>query len=262
MKAVRAGDIIPAYVLAHFQEVRKPKSFKLAVLVCSVAALMMVSLVLGMWCQQQNLWPKRYFIKAQTVLAGKDLTPQTVYKSKYDIWEDLPVTQPVVMVGDSLTEFGDWAELLGFNAIANRGVAKDTTEGLLNRLDRSAGSDGTVFLMIGINDLSQGMKSEAIIGRYSEIVARLNERGNKVYAQSILFTQDVDLNRRIAHANASIQQLCAKARDCTYLDINRAIAPEGVLPTDKTIDGIHVNAQGYRLWAGAIRSRLPGKKAD
>jgi lysophospholipase L1-like esterase len=230
-------------------------------MVSGVAILMVVSLVLGMWCQQQNLWPKKYFIKAQTMLAGKDLTPQTVYKSKYDIWADLPVTQPVVMVGDSLTEFGDWAEVLGFDAVANRGVAKDTTEGLLKRLDRSAGSNGTVFLMIGINDLSQGMKDEAMIGRYRKIVAGLNERGNKVYAQSILFTQDVALNRRITYANASIQQLCAEAKDCTYLNLNRVIAPDGILPADKTIDGIHVNTRGYRLWAEAIRSRLPNESA-
>jgi hypothetical protein len=216
--------------------------------------------VAGMWCQQQNLWPKSLLIKAELIIAGKDLTPQSVYQSKYAVWKDQPVTQPVVMLGDSLTEFGDWAEILDFDAVANRGVAKDTTEGLLRRIDVSSGHDGIVFLMIGTNDIAQQMKTSAIAGRYRKIVAALNDRGNRVYAESVLFSQDnVAFNRRVVELNAAIAQLCAEARNCTYIDVNKAVAPDGSIPAERTFDGVHVNMAGYRAWGKAIRPYMPVK---
>jgi lysophospholipase L1-like esterase len=38
------------------------------------------------------------------------------------------------MLGDSITDEGEWTELLGFN-VKNRGISGDTIERILHRLD-------------------------------------------------------------------------------------------------------------------------------
>lgn len=42
----------------------------------------------------------------------------------------------ILMIGDSLIEYGDWDALFG-KAVINRGMGGDTTEGVLMRIGRS-----------------------------------------------------------------------------------------------------------------------------
>src|SRR5215510_7190548 len=63
----------------------------------------------------------------------------------------------VVMLGDSITDYADWASLVPDVVLHNHGMAGDDTAGVLRRLHlvtRSSPSD--VFLMIGTNDLGKG----------------------------------------------------------------------------------------------------------
>jgi lysophospholipase L1-like esterase len=59
-----------------------------------------------------------------------------------------------IMLGDSITQEGNWNELLGGVKVINKGIGGDTSVGVLNRFDRSINESAhTVFVMIGINDL-------------------------------------------------------------------------------------------------------------
>ena len=68
-----------------------------------------------------------------------------------------------LFLGDSLTEYGNWRELFPGLDIKNRGIAGDTTDGVLHRLDGiTALSPDKIFLMIGINDLLMGRSVKRI----------------------------------------------------------------------------------------------------
>jgi lysophospholipase L1-like esterase len=58
------------------------------------------------------------------------------------------------MLGDSLTEWGNWHELVPEHRIINRGIAGDTSSGVLDRLQEVIERrPKVVFVMIGTNDI-------------------------------------------------------------------------------------------------------------
>src|SRR5262249_1762037 len=76
------------------------------------------------------------------------------YRARSDLFRQFAGDADAVMLGDSNTEWVDWHELFPGVQFLNRGIAGDTSAGVLNRLDEVIGRHPkVVFLMIGINDL-------------------------------------------------------------------------------------------------------------
>src|SRR5207244_10058498 len=72
------------------------------------------------------------------------------YRSRLAFFRQIVGDADVVMLGDSITEGMDWRELFPDVRILNRGIAGDTSAGVLNRLDEViARHPKMVFLMIG-----------------------------------------------------------------------------------------------------------------
>lgn len=158
----------------------------------------------------------------------------------------------VVLLGDSLTDFGEWPDLLPDLSVQNRGISGDTVWGVQKRLDQIWRSEPRiVFLMIGINDLHKGISPDEVISRYRELASSVGSRVRLV-AQSILFNYDSEMNRKIAHVNAAIEDLCRTSARCEYLDVNAVIAPDGRMLPEMTTDGVHLSAKGYVTWAKVI----------
>lgn len=218
----------------------------------AASAVAIGALFIGAFLEQQALPPADLLSQLEQKVAGHDLTPQKQYNNKIKVWREMPI-QPTVMLGDSLTEYVDWESMLGHGGISNRGIARDTTEGVLKRLDVSSPVNGTVFLMIGTNDLSEGTPVDQVAERYARILDGLSRRGNRIYAQSVIYTGYAKLNPKITAFNASIEKLCAARPNCRYVDVNKTISPSGLLPRDVRIDNVHLNYKGYHLWAEALK---------
>ena len=77
------------------------------------------------------------------------------YFSKRSQQESLPVRpHHTVMLGNSLTERGAWAEYFPEAHVINRGIGGDCVAGMAARLDSIvAGRPRAIFLMAGVNDL-------------------------------------------------------------------------------------------------------------
>ncbi|HKM19400.1 MAG TPA: hypothetical protein VJY14_05000, partial [Aliarcobacter sp.] len=56
----------------------------------------------------------------------------------------------IMMLGDSITDEGEWSELWG-KVVQNRGISGDTTSGVLDRLYTVNKNIKKVFIMIGVN---------------------------------------------------------------------------------------------------------------
>ncbi len=191
-------------------------------------------------------------------------------RARIDLFHALaagPVThRDVVMVGDSLTERGEWWELLE-RPVANRGVAGDTVEAVRARLDDVAALDPRiVFVLVGINDLLAGASPEALAARHAGLIAELHGRlpRARIVAESLLPIRDEQVARDAELTSATVRranELCrrgAAAAGADWLDLHARLAdPDGELDPRYSSDGLHLSGAGYRAWAAAVPPYLP-----
>lgn len=175
----------------------------------------------------------------------------------------LPIqSSDIVLVGDSITDEGEWAELLGNPAIRNRGISSDTTIGVLDRLpDIIEPQPHKLFLMIGVNDLSNLGRSPAEIAQtYREILAQIRARSPQthVFIQSVLpinprLFLGFATNSNIRALNERLQHLATEF-SYPYIDLHsHFLDAKQQLDTKYTSDGIHLNGIAYQHWQALIQ---------
>lgn len=180
------------------------------------------------------------------------------YKDKKSQFEILPKSSDsILFLGDSLTDQGEWVELLGNANIKNRGISGDTIGRILNRLDTIIQTKPKqIFLMVGINDLVNEKKSiEAVLEGYKIILSELQTQSpnTQVFVQSVLpVNNDFVLfwlnNNNIIQVNLQLQSL-AKQMNLQYIDLFSHLADaENRLDAKYTTDGLHLNGKGYLIW--------------
>jgi lysophospholipase L1-like esterase len=173
------------------------------------------------------------------------------------------------MLGDSITEGGNWAELLKGYDVANYGIGGDTTTGILYRLsDVYMAHPSKVFLMVGINDISSYLTKkwdenniETIFGNYKNIINDLREHDIEVVIQSTLntsqksFQMEAERNIDVEKLNELLKKYCEEG-NIKFLDINQSLSKAGILIEKYTGDGVHLNYEGYKIWREKILSVL------
>lgn len=163
------------------------------------------------------------------------------------------------MLGDSRIAQADWAQLLGRSDVANRGISGDTTAGVLGRLSESVpASCELCVIQIGVNDLYGETPLPEIERNCGAIFAQIRQSATRrVLVTSVILTSDAGsaFNARITELNARLMQLANQHR-CEWLDLNGALAPDGALERRLSPDGLHLNADGYAIWAALLKPRL------
>lgn len=169
-----------------------------------------------------------------------------------------------VLVGDSLTERGEWAELLGDARIKNRGIGGDTAEGVLARIPAIAKAEPAVIgLMVGVNDLQAGRSPASVLATYERILDAIASEApaTRVVVQSVLPVHPLPSaegisNAAIGELNDGLRALCER-RGLRYVDVATALAgPGGALEARFTRDGVHLDGAGYAAWRDALRPAL------
>jgi len=182
------------------------------------------------------------------------------YRTRLDFFRQTVGDADVVMLGDSITEGIDWHELFPGVRILNRGIAGDTSAGVLNRVDEVIGRrPKIVFLMIGSNDLQTGVPISVIRANVGSIIGELTQKQIRVILQNVLYAAPhyrFGLNDRVSELNRSFADLCGLP-SVSCLDLNRALADGGALSPSFTFDGLHLNTAGYLVWKREISALLP-----
>jgi lysophospholipase L1-like esterase len=174
----------------------------------------------------------------------------------------------VIFLGDSQVEYGDWQKLLAVPTIVNRGVGGDNTFGVLDRLDDViARSPSRLFLVVGINDISQNIPESVILKNIFTIIQRVKAGwpGTSIYVHSIFPTNDhvrqeypaaFGKNAIVTSVNRQIQS-AAKAHGFTYLDLATTLTDaQGNLDEQYAQpDGLHLNAKGYQAWTQFLKEK-------
>ena len=186
--------------------------------------------------------------------------PSSYWRERTSLFRTFTHQPQVVMIGDSLTDGAEWAEMFPQQDIVNRGIDSDTTEGVLARLgDILSIRPRQAFVMIGINDFADAKREvDAVFASYRSIVSRLDQGGVKVTVQSTLpcnvakaaWKSCAALNPRIRELNTRLASLASTR--VRFVDLWPLLAANGELNSDYTYDGVHLNGEGYRQWRRGI----------
>jgi lysophospholipase L1-like esterase len=151
-------------------------------------------------------------------------------------------TAPVLMLGDSRIEQGEWSELLGV-PVANRGVGFDTGETMLKRLPLAIGPNTKVCVIeIGINDVNSGVSNSVICDRITEAVSMLASNRIKAIVAPVI-------PARWNNVDSLNQMLAQKCSGVFLRNLH-------ITTNELSRDGLHLNGAGYRLFAEAVKAEL------
>lgn len=169
----------------------------------------------------------------------------------------------IVFLGDSITDFYNLNTFYGGLPVINSGTAGKKAYEIVQELKERVYiyNPTKVFLMIGTNDLSH-RTDEEIVKDIKTIIKSINKnRPNAmVYVESIYPINDDTsnekisdwmvgdrTNERISNLNIKIKEMCKKEK-ITYIDIyNLLIDEKGLLNIDYTVEGLHINEEGYEI---------------
>ncbi|MBB1284518.1 sialate O-acetylesterase [Flavisolibacter sp. BT320] len=184
---------------------------------------------------------------------------------KVDLFRSYPNSaKDIIFLGNSITAGVDWVELLGNPVVRNRGISGDITFGVLERLHEvTEGAPAKVFILIGINDISRNIPDSVIIGNYAKMIQRIKKESpkTKIYFQTLMpvndsFTQfknHYNKDEHILFVNESLKAL-AVAEKVTLIDLYpHFLDSEKKMDKRYTIDGLHLNAEGYKVWADVLK---------
>lgn len=164
--------------------------------------------------------------------------------------------KPVIFVGDSITMLGDWERLFPGRLIENQGLGSDSTLGVLVRLDCALrGHPDKLFIMIGINDIvGAHMTAKATFLNYRTIIDKASISVGKLYVVSTLFPRSG--SREVERLNGMLRKYIGGMRTdkVKFIDANSHLASgKGLNQTFVRDDGIHLNDQGYMIFADILR---------
>lgn len=188
------------------------------------------------------------------------------YNKRYEQFRKEPIRKGrIMMVGNSITEGGDWKRLLKDSTVINRGISGDVTFGVMNRLqDITDRQPSKLFILIGINDLSRNTPDEVILENVFMIINLVKNRcrHTEIYLQTLLPTNEsvigfpknfIGKAEHIAMINKQFKKYAPKLK-YTLVDLHTLFADkEGKLKAELTGDGLHLNAKGYQTWVDYLR---------
>lgn len=179
----------------------------------------------------------------------------------------------IVFLGDSITDLyplDDYYADLS-KATYNRGIAGDTTQGVIDRLQTSVYdiAPSKVVLLIGINDINTFKSNDYIINNCETILSSLKSHlpDTMVYPLSIT-PQNKTIEQyaswiNVEKANATAQELnieiekLANKYSYTYLDLySQLVDSNNFLIENYSDDGIHLNSSGFTVWTNLVKPYL------
>ncbi len=188
------------------------------------------------------------------------------YVAKLALFKKEPVeVGKIIMLGNSITEGGNWKTLLKDSSIINRGISGDVTFGILNRLEEVLKrKPAKIFLLIGINDLSRNTPHEVILENLFSIANRIKSGspGTQLFIQSILPTNESFKNFPANFKNKSGSIIIintqlkkyAERLNYQFIDLySKFLDSSGNMEVKFATDGLHLTQLGYQHWASILQ---------
>jgi len=166
------------------------------------------------------------------------------------------VNDPIIVLGDSLTEASTLPRSFCGHLVVNAGLngastASDLGTWLLEPLDGKRAA--AILVALGTNDALLGRSTKSFEVDYLSLLAELAKVTGHLIVLGIpaieirgnVTTEIVaGAMSRIDGFNAALPALAARA--------GASFVPLPPMPTPHTIDGVHLDADGYKLWDEAV----------
>lgn len=179
----------------------------------------------------------------------------------------------LLLMGDSITDFWRNAEgpfagkpvfdkYFGNLKVANFGIAGDSTQGVLFRLQNGEGkgfSPKLVMLMIGTNNTMQNTGPEIAEGVGAVVFELKKDFPTAKILLLAIFPRDKpgdQVRKTIDEVNRRIAKL-HDGKKVFYLDIGTKFLDEkDFIPQDVMSDALHPTTKGYEIWAEAVKEHI------
>lgn len=200
-----------------------------------------------------NLYPDSTLIIATHSEWTRNHYPKRILQFKQNPLE----FNDIVFLGNSITEQGgDWGIRMNNPKVKNRGIAGDTTEGVLARLGELIYfKPQQVFILIGINDLFRDdMTSEKVFNNILKIVNEIHDGSpeTKIFVQTILPTATQSLKEKIQVTNSLLMN-SESIEPYNLISLHNLFATEDdLMDMNLSVDGVHLNENGYTVWVNKI----------
>jgi lysophospholipase L1-like esterase len=173
----------------------------------------------------------------------------------------------IILAGDSQIAFGNWYELFaGTWAVRNCGLARAKIADV-TQLVSAIGDEHPkmVVLMCGINNLGASDSHDACLRDFEALIetVRSHLQPESIMVLSVMPVREsvVDhaghqFNLNVNQFNLKLEAGC-RQHQVLFLNVNSAVTDaNGGLAGELTVDGLHLNPEGYRRLAGAIAPHL------
>lgn len=210
---------------------------------------------------------KRNYLQIFSTKSNKhevDYKDNAAYENYTTIYPLYQHQKNIVMLGNSLTAYASWAELLKRKDVATRGINGDITAGFLARLNHIINlKPKIVFIEGGVNDLNKGFSPEIILSNLSALIDTLQKNNIKAVLTTVTLLSEahraaniLEMNQKIIRLNKQIAQLALEKNIC-LIDLNPYISNENFLmPQYAVKDGIHFKGKVYELWTLEVEKIL------
>jgi lysophospholipase L1-like esterase len=150
----------------------------------------------------------------------------------------------------------------GSMKVANFGIAGDTTQGVLWRLQNGEGQGfkpKAVMLMIGTNNTGRNSPPEIAMGVANVVFELRKDFPEAKILLLAIFPRSgpaTKVRAQIDEINKIIPALHDN-QHVFYMDIgSKFLAEDGSIPKDIMSDGLHPTSKGYEIWAEAVHDTL------
>lgn len=191
--------------------------------------------------------------------------------------------EDIVFLGNSLIEGGKWNTYFPEankklarrgGAIRDRGIIGDIAEGISDRLvDVVKGEPKKIFLITGANDVSHDLTSDSITFLIDNLIKKIKAETprTKIYLMSLLpINESFKRYKRLTGKTAMISEInaglvkVARKEHIKFINLYplflaggkadlKMPAKDQVMNPAISPDGLHVTAEGYVIWAKAIK---------
>ena len=212
-------------------------------------------------CSQNNdenkieeIVPDNLYPSSELIISTHSDWTRGHYPERITEFKENPLqTADLVFLGNSITEQGgDWSLKVNNSKAKNRGIAGDTTEGVLARLEELIYyKPSQVFILIGINDLfHESMTPSKIHENIIKIVRQLHlgTPNTKMFVQTVLPTTTASLIPKINNINSLLEDSEATQPYQLIKLHQHFVLQNGKMDMNFSTDGVHLNENGYQIW--------------
>lgn len=161
----------------------------------------------------------------------------------------------LMMLGDSLIDYGEWHRRMQGYRVVNLGVPGERAEELRRRIDSlppktsSTDQPAAIVIMSGTNNIAFG--DLRFVDVFRPAVTALQHRypDARILLTSLLPYRLSGLIDDIHTVNEQMKTICAET-GCRYFDLYSEFEKSSERLFD--YDGVHLSNRGYRLWAAAL----------